>query len=228
MNAFLMTDLHIRLLQRMLVSWNPTQLDNENGGAPGISITRPYGNSDSLGDLAEEANVPTPDWEVDKDYDSKVKAFLLYLHRDMQNALQYALYTRRFEPGIYISQYGHYDISEIAQLDILDSFTITRIDETTLRLGVKHGAFIAFDRVREPLPRVPFLDDKEDNGFGHVYDIALEGVGPLCSTVDTAEGVIMGVAIQQFLMKELWGYSIYEQSKLGQKKFEVGYSEDDD
>lgn len=48
-NTYVITEDHVKLLQRLYFRWE----DDAYDGAPAVDIKRPYGNSDVLGDVAE-------------------------------------------------------------------------------------------------------------------------------------------------------------------------------
>lgn len=82
---FTLTKNHIKLLQRMYVSWY-----NCEYGAPCIDPKRPYGNSDVEEDIREILpNIPLNDEKC------------LEIHKETETALQIVLTTGTFKPGIY-------------------------------------------------------------------------------------------------------------------------------
>jgi hypothetical protein len=201
MNAFYLSDIHLRLARRAsLTLWNR---NDENRCLLNLS----YGNDDLLGDIAEEARVPDPDWETADDWEPNAKAFLMYMRQDMQTALQYILHHGTFMRGIYITDYAHYELRNMYMVDALDWITVSRLDQDTLRIKTNTGDFLAVSRMRG-FRRAPF-SSSNDIGLGVVYDVT--GIG---DTATNEKGAVVGVAIQQFLMKEAWGYSVHEQSKL--------------
>jgi hypothetical protein len=202
MNTFYLSDIHVRLARRAsLTLWDR---NNEDRCLMNLS----YGNDNLLGDIAEEARVPDPDWETVDDWEPNTKAFLIYLRQDMAKALQYILHYGTFEPGVFVTQYGHYELVTKAYPNFLDEMYCERIDADTLRVGVMGRQFFATSRIKGGRIRPPF-STADDIGLGTVYDIT--GVG---DTATSKQGALLHVAIQQFLMKEAWGYSVHEQSKL--------------
>lgn len=94
MQTFTVTADHIKLIQRMYVSW----FDAETG-APTIDPKRPYGNSDVAGDVAEILSWPALDDEGDEADPRYLEA--MEIHRQMQTVLQIVLCTLSFKPGTY-------------------------------------------------------------------------------------------------------------------------------
>jgi len=105
---FTVTENHIKLLKRMIVSWDSCEF-----GAPAIDCKRPYGNSSVIYDIAEiigyEYSTEDPDGEgemVDEDYN-----YLRHLHEEMQTVLQIVLSSGSFAPGNYKSDWAGYEWS---------------------------------------------------------------------------------------------------------------------
>lgn len=92
MNAFTLTENHLKLLRRMNVGWQDAEY-----GAPEIDPKRPYGNSDVELDIAEILG-----WEVDEDGLSEFQSnSARELHEEMATALQVVLFTGKFKSGVY-------------------------------------------------------------------------------------------------------------------------------
>lgn len=84
METFTITQDHIKLLQRMCVSWDDCEF-----GAPAIDCKRPYGNSGVESDIAEILG-----WEYDPENDEqceKIGEAARKIHREMQTVLQIVL-----------------------------------------------------------------------------------------------------------------------------------------
>ena len=96
---------HLKLLQRFNVGWGSSCYD----GAPAIDPKRPFGNSDWPRDIAEILGLPIPDDETSTQEQRD------RFHADMQvwfvescTALEIALDTLSFVPGVYTRQYPWY------------------------------------------------------------------------------------------------------------------------
>ena len=103
MKEFTLTKSHIKLLSKMVVSWEDCEF-----GAPSINCKRPYGNSGSqiYIDMREILDLPV---EVCPHCGEQLKEptttddDLLNLHKELEIALQIVLSTQSFEPGDYIA-----------------------------------------------------------------------------------------------------------------------------
>lgn len=101
--VFVLTEEHLKLLQRMFVEWNDEAYD----GAPQIDLKRPYGNSDVVGDVVEilgwECNSHVDGWDNPRP-STEQKEAAMKLHRETETALQIVLQTMSFAPGTYVSE----------------------------------------------------------------------------------------------------------------------------
>ena len=80
----LITEDHIKLLNRMRVSW-----DDDEYGAPAIDPKRPYGDSDVERDVAEIL-----EWDIDGDeLTEQQERKALAIHKEMEDVLQYLVRT---------------------------------------------------------------------------------------------------------------------------------------
>jgi hypothetical protein len=94
---FELTEIHIKLLQGMYVYFDDFGYD----GAPAVDLKRPYGNSDTVGDVYEILYGEQWDYDEYEEMPDEVISEMLKLHRETGTALQIVLYTKSFEPGIY-------------------------------------------------------------------------------------------------------------------------------
>ena len=95
---FTVTDEHLRLLRRGLVSWYSAEF-----GAPGLDPKRPYGNSGVFGDIAEILDVPDSEWmEPDDELNPDAEWRFLRVHAETGIALQIALAGGEFRAGQYV------------------------------------------------------------------------------------------------------------------------------
>jgi len=90
---FKITDAHLKLAQRMYVSW-----DNCEYGAPSIDCKRPYGNSSVTEDILKILGLPFPE---DGEIPEHLSDYARQVHEDMQTVLQIALVIQKFETGTY-------------------------------------------------------------------------------------------------------------------------------
>jgi hypothetical protein len=94
MRDFALTEQHIKLLQRMYVTWFDCEF-----GSPAIDPKRPYGNSDCEEDIAEILGI---EWEDDGDgMSDDLRERMEDLHKETEVALQIVLCTASFHPGTY-------------------------------------------------------------------------------------------------------------------------------
>ena len=95
---FTLTQDHITLLSNFCVGWQDCET-----GAPEIDPKRPYGNSSVAHDVAEILR-----WEIkDDELTDEQGEVAMKLHTETETALQIALNTLSFTPGIYEKQqYG--------------------------------------------------------------------------------------------------------------------------
>jgi hypothetical protein len=77
----IVTEDHIKLLQRMYVYWEDSMYD----GAPAINIKRPYGNSWVWGDVAE---ILGWEWDQDDDMPEEIEERCKAIHEQMSDVLQ--------------------------------------------------------------------------------------------------------------------------------------------
>ena len=91
---FTLTEQHIKLLRNANVSWNRAE-----HGSPQIDPKRPYGNSFSIGDMAEILGVPVNDAGYPSEADCRR---LRAIHRETELALEIILVTGQFTPGTYV------------------------------------------------------------------------------------------------------------------------------
>ena len=109
-SSFILTELHIRLLERAYVGW-----DNAETGAPAINPKRPYGNSYVAGDVAKILGIKLADDEEAEGFDEQAledeRDRLLALHRETETALQIVLCCKTFEPGVYVKTEKYNDRS---------------------------------------------------------------------------------------------------------------------
>ena len=98
---FKLTENHLKLLHRMYVDFDDSAYD----GAPAVDIKRPYGNSDTAGDVAEILGL---EYDLDDDMPEELVERCLALHHETATALQIVLCTQSFKPGLYrkSSQYN--------------------------------------------------------------------------------------------------------------------------
>lgn len=116
--TFVMTENHLKLLQRMNVGWQDCEF-----GAPEIDPKRPYGNSDVVQDIVEiigctelregvfEFDFAGKKWllkgedkyniEFVGPEDDKLYKLLEKLHKETETALQVCLSTKSFKVGKY-------------------------------------------------------------------------------------------------------------------------------
>lgn len=92
-NTFKITEAHLKLAQRMYVSWEDCEY-----GAPSIDCKRPYGNSSVTEDILEILGLPFPDSDEIPEH---LYDYARQLHQDMETCLQICLVTQRFETGLY-------------------------------------------------------------------------------------------------------------------------------
>lgn len=106
-NQFVMTENHIKLLKRMYVRFNDRGYD----GAPEVDLKRPYGNSDVVGDIYEitrGGNIPEDEYG---ERDDDIVDQMLDIHREIATALQIALCTLSFIPGVYVQRESYDSLS---------------------------------------------------------------------------------------------------------------------
>jgi hypothetical protein len=102
-SEFELTEDHIKLLQRMYVTWYDGEF-----GAPGIDCKRPYGNSDVYRDMNkilgydDNLTLTLLQMEIPTTY-------LRKLHEELEIALQIVLRTKLFVPGLYRAEYPTVD-----------------------------------------------------------------------------------------------------------------------
>lgn len=92
---FLVTPQHLALARRLWIVWYDAE-----GGAPGASITRPYGDSSVMSTIAEiigYRQLTDEEWC----YSPKEEQYLESLHREMHMVLQIILHTGQMQPGVY-------------------------------------------------------------------------------------------------------------------------------
>jgi len=90
---------HVKLINRMHFFWDKSFI-----GAPFVSTYRPYGNSDSEGDIADILGI-APEKSQDEGYwSSEQLEFMYSIHDETKTAIQVVLSTKSFEPGTYESQ----------------------------------------------------------------------------------------------------------------------------
>jgi hypothetical protein len=95
--TFVLTDDHIKLLQRAYVRWDDCEY-----GAPGIDCKRPYGNSSVEFDIAEILGWDLPLDQFESAYLTKEQADRAEeIHRETLTALQIVLRTGAMTPGTY-------------------------------------------------------------------------------------------------------------------------------
>lgn len=92
---FTITEEHLKLLQRMYVSWEDCEF-----GAPSIDCKRPYGNSDVYGDIAEILGIKSSDDEDEPFTEAQHKA-MNKIHKEMKTVLQIGVRLLKFEVGSY-------------------------------------------------------------------------------------------------------------------------------
>ncbi len=80
MEKFTITQDHIKLLQRMCVSWWGCEF-----GAPSIDCKRPYGNSDVISDICK---ILGWDYDLNDPRSDSVIAHAMKIHREMETVLQ--------------------------------------------------------------------------------------------------------------------------------------------
>jgi hypothetical protein len=92
---FLVTREHLALARRLWIVWYDAK-----GGAPGASITRPYGDSSVISSIAEiigYRRLTDEEWC----YSPEEEQYLEGLHREMHIVLQIILHTGQMQPGVY-------------------------------------------------------------------------------------------------------------------------------
>lgn len=94
---FTVTDQHLKLLRRAVVSWEDCEF-----GAPSIDCKRPYGNSSVYQDIAEILDItPIPDDPDGSDFTSEQFELMDRLHKETQTVLQILLATAEIPPSTY-------------------------------------------------------------------------------------------------------------------------------
>jgi len=95
---FTMTKNHLKLLRRMVVSWQDCET-----GAPEINPKRPYGNSSVADDIHEILTGETIGCTDSKRYELTEDESEKYikLHKETETALQIVLATGKFSVGNY-------------------------------------------------------------------------------------------------------------------------------
>lgn len=95
MQKFVVTHDHLKLLQRMWISWEYCEY-----GAPAVDCKRPYGNGDVEGDIAEILG-----WEYDKDnwdgMPDDLREAASSIHKEMKMVLQILVVNLHIYPGTY-------------------------------------------------------------------------------------------------------------------------------
>lgn len=88
---------HLILLRSTYIGWNDCEF-----GAPEIDPQRPYGNSQVLHDIAEILGIdPEGGGKYERWFSEEQKEYMERLHSGLQETLQIAIYTGRFETGVY-------------------------------------------------------------------------------------------------------------------------------
>jgi hypothetical protein len=88
---FLVTPQHLALARRLWIVWY-----DADGGAPGASITRPYGDS-SVAHSIGYRQLTDDEWC----YSPEEEQYLEGLHSEMHIVLQIILHTGQMQPGVY-------------------------------------------------------------------------------------------------------------------------------
>lgn len=103
-NEFTITEEHLKLSQRMYVSWDDCEF-----GAPAIDCKRPYGNSYVEGDMIEILDIEDPRKDEWADLPDDILDRINNLHREMQLVLQIWLRTGVIQIGTFIRDKDKYD-----------------------------------------------------------------------------------------------------------------------
>ena len=98
---FKITEAHLKLAQRMYVSW-----ENREYGAPSINCTRPYGNSSVTEDIVKILGLP---YNEEEEVPEHLSDYARQIHEEMETVLQICLVMQKFEIGIYELQES-YDV----------------------------------------------------------------------------------------------------------------------
>ena len=96
---FYLTDVHLKLLKRVNISFNDGEIDD----VPGIDTKRPFGNSDWVRDVAEILEwtlVDSDEWEIPEEYHTTAEKLL----KELRDALQVVLTAQSFKIGKYKSK----------------------------------------------------------------------------------------------------------------------------
>ncbi len=98
MQTFELLAAHVLLLRAMCTGWQDCEW-----GAPEIDPKRPYGNSSVYHDIAEICGIKPAMTcpHCGDEFDDKQRAEMDALHRGTETALQVALATGSFTPGMY-------------------------------------------------------------------------------------------------------------------------------
>jgi hypothetical protein len=92
---FLVTGEHLALARSLWIVWY-----DADGGAPGASIRRPYGDSSVVSSVAQSIGyrqLTDEEWCYSPDEEQ----YLEGLHREMHIVLQIILHTGQMRPGVY-------------------------------------------------------------------------------------------------------------------------------
>ena len=92
-SKFKICEVHLKLAQRMYVSWDGCEY-----GAPSIDCKLPYGNSNVTKDILEIAGLP---YNQEEEVPEHLEDYARQIHEDMGIVLQICLYLKKFETGIF-------------------------------------------------------------------------------------------------------------------------------
>jgi len=106
---FTVTEDHIKLLKRAMVSW-----DSKKHGAPAIDIMQPYGTTCIECNISQILGIkPKLDLGTKRTYFSdEQKEYMEKTHRETQIALSIFLKTGKMEPGAY-KHSGYYNWTRV-------------------------------------------------------------------------------------------------------------------
>lgn len=90
MPQFRVTEDHLKLIRAFNIRWDDCEF-----GAPAVDPKRPYGNSSALADIAEILGI------VGEELTGEEELRCNTLHSETETALQIAIATGVFKPGLY-------------------------------------------------------------------------------------------------------------------------------
>lgn len=98
---FRLTDVHVRLLSRLVLWFDPDTADGYyEYGSIRVDQKRPYGNSSVSSDILDEMGISWGDYDGTNPYDIH-KEEVDRIHQEMGLAMSVVFESKSFEPGLY-------------------------------------------------------------------------------------------------------------------------------